>query len=488
MSEAKNMTESRKGPGYASPLAAMAGPREKLLWLPCIAIPKGAHDYLATVDVDPSSSTFCQVIHRLKMPYPNDELHHMGWNTCSSCFDDPSSVRNRLVMPALGSSRIYVVDISEERKPKIFKVLEPEVLKSQGLSYPHTTHCLPTGEVMISTMGDGGDNAKGSFATFDSKTFEPRGLWSSDVVPFGYDYWYQPGHDVLISTEWGAPAAFCKGFDLSHVKEGQYGTHLNVFSWTTRKLVQRLDLGPEGVMPLEIRFLHDPLATEGYVGCALNAVVYRFYRTTAGPWAAEKVISVPPKKVEGWVLEDMPGVMTDILLSLDDRFLYFSNWVHGDIRQYDISDRSKPRLVGQLFLGGSINKGGPVKVVKDTELDAQPELPSVKGRPLVGSPQMLQLSLDGKRLYVTTSLFSAWDYQFYPDMKKKGSMMLLLDVDTTNGGLSLNKDFLVDFADEPDGPCLAHEIRYPGGDCTSDIWLPEGFKTCCSSSQSADKK
>lgn len=33
-------------------------------------------------------------------------------------------------------------------------------------------------------------------------------------------------------------------------------------------------------------------------------------------------------------------------------------------------------------------------------------------------------SLDGRRLYVTNSLFSAWDSQFYPDMAKKGSCML----------------------------------------------------------------
>ena len=31
---------------------------------------------------------------------------------------------------------------------------------------------------------------------------------------------------------------------------------------------------------------------------------------------------------------------------------------------------------------------------------------------------MIQLSLDGKRLYVTTSLYSAWDRQFYPDLVK----------------------------------------------------------------------
>ena len=71
-----------------------------------------------------------------------------------------------------------------------------------------------------------------------------------------------------------------------------------------------------------------------------------------GDWAAEKVIDVPSKKVEGWILPEMPGVMTDIIISMDDRstpcllpvgyqgcrYLYFSNWLHGDIRQYDITD------------------------------------------------------------------------------------------------------------------------------------------------------
>ena len=82
---------------------------------------------------------------------------------------------------------------------------------------------------------------------------------------------------------------------------------------------------------------------------------------------------------------------------------------------------------------------------------------------------MIQLSLDGKRLYVTNSLLSVWDKQFYPDVIEKGSHMLQIDVDTENGGLSA--DFFVDFGSEPDGPSLAHDMRYPGGDCTSDIWI-----------------
>ena len=56
-------------------------------------------------------------------------------------------------------------------------------------------------------------------------------------------------------------------------------------------------------------------------------------------------------------------------------------------------------------------------------------------------------------------------------LNRKGAMLLQIDVDTVNGGLTLNRDFCVDFGEEPDGPCLAHEVRYPGGDCSSDIWL-----------------
>lgn len=59
-----------------------------------------------------------------------------------------------------------------------------------------------------------------------------------------------------------------------------------------------------------------------------------------------------------------------------------------------------------------------MKVTEDKELTEQPEPLFVKGKRVHGGPQMLQLSLDGKRLYVTTSLFSSWDQQFYPNLVK----------------------------------------------------------------------
>lgn len=75
-------------------------------------------------------------------------------------------------------------------------------------------------------------------------------------------------------------------------------------------------------------------------------------------------------------------MVTDIVISLDDRYLYLSNWLHGDVRQYDISDTSRPRLTGQVFLGGSILRGGPIQVTEDSELKvgkagfSAPQLPS----------------------------------------------------------------------------------------------------------------
>ena len=58
------------GPGYASPSEAVKAPQEKLLYSIAIYTGTGIQkpDYLATIDVDPQSSNYSKVIHRLEMP------------------------------------------------------------------------------------------------------------------------------------------------------------------------------------------------------------------------------------------------------------------------------------------------------------------------------------------------------------------------------------------------------------------------------------
>ena len=233
---------------------------------------------------------------------------------------------------------------------------------------------------------------------------------------------------------------------------GKYGKQIHFWDWTTHEIIQTVDLGEEGMIPLEARFHHNPESTHGFVGAALSSNIWRWHKSN-GHWAVDKVVDIPSADVEGWPIP-VPSLITDILLSMDDRFLYLSNWLHGNIQQYDIRDPAHPKLAGQIWWGGLLQKGS---VVKDRQSAA--------------GPQMLQLSLDGERLYVTDSLLSTWDNQFYADLKQKGSTMLQIDCDTEKGGLHINQRFLVDFSQEPKGPARAHEMRYPGGDCTSDIWI-----------------
>jgi len=243
--------------------------------------------------------------------------------------------------------------------------------------------------------------------------------------------------------------------------------------------LQSIDLGQDaGWLPLEIRFMHRPTAPHAYVATAVSSAVFHI-TLQDGVWVANKVISVDPIPVSNWWvgLNSMPGVITDILISMDDRYLYFSDWVHGDIRQYDISNPAAPVLKSRIWIGGSITQGNGVDVEDPTIVRPLPLV--VKGVEVQGGPQMLQLSLDGKRLYVTTSLCSIWDRQFYPQLVEKGAVMLQIDVDVQKGGMKLNKNFLVNYGAEPGGPVLAHQMRYPGGDCSSDVFYPNPSDPKC---------
>src|SRR5919201_7076744 len=139
---------------YASPEEARRQPPEELVYVACLYQGTGIEepDFIAVVDVNPESDTYSQIVHRTPMPNVGDELHHYGWNTCSSSHDCCHSQRSHLIVPGFRSSRIHILDVaSDPRKPQIVKVIEPEEVKRKtGYSAPHTVHCMPGGIITIS--------------------------------------------------------------------------------------------------------------------------------------------------------------------------------------------------------------------------------------------------------------------------------------------------------------------------------------------------
>jgi selenium-binding protein 1 len=430
---------------YASPDEARQAQPEEFLYVACPRDGTGvdAPGFLAVVDAETGG-----IVHETPMTGLGDELHHFGWNRCSSACHGPD--RSHLIVPGFRSSRIYVLDVATEpRRPRIEKVIESEELVAKtGYTRPHTVHCMPGENIVVSMLGDAAGNAVGGFAVLDARTFDVKGRWENGggTPPFNYDFWYLPRQNTLVSSEFAEPNAYEPGFDLDDVGAGRYGRRLHFWDLEARTLQQTIDLGDQGLVPLEIRALHDPDAGQGFLGAALSSVIWRWYRSN-GSWAADPVVAVDGVELEGWPFP-VPGLITDLVVSMDDRFLYLSNWLHGDLRQYDVSDPANPKLTGRLWLGGLLGNPG----------DA--------GRELNGGPQMLQLSLDGRRLYVTNSLYSTWDNQFYPGLR---SWLLRVNCDP-EGGMEVDRDFFVDFHDRPDGPARAHEVRLQGGDCTTEIF------------------
>src|SRR5215813_14009272 len=112
---------------YPSPRMAMEAPPEKLAYVALLNPNKNGHDAMGVLDTDPASKSYGTMVGRVDMPHAGDELHHFGWNACSSCLcpysPHPHMERRYLIVPGLRSSRIYVLDTK-------FDPTEPEIVKT----------------------------------------------------------------------------------------------------------------------------------------------------------------------------------------------------------------------------------------------------------------------------------------------------------------------------------------------------------------------
>jgi selenium-binding protein 1 len=459
---------------YPSPQLATQAPPEKLAYLTLINPHKedGRPDALGVVDVDPDSRGYGRLVGQTDMITAGDELHHFGWNACSSCLcpyaPHPHMERRYLVVPGINSSRIHILDTKPDpRHPRIVKVIEPETLfQRTGYAAPHTVHCGPDG-IFMSALGTPDGNGPGGTFLLDPETFDIKGRWELDRGPqqLAYDMWWHLGCDTMITSTWGTPNMVKNGVNPELLLAGKYGHSVHVWDLRRRRHVQELSLGDEQQMVLELRPAHNPARAYGFASVVLSlkdlsSSIWLWYRDTdkssngSGSWAIKKVIEIPaqpanprdlPPLLQGF--SAVAPLVTDIDLSVDDRFLYVSCWGIGEFLQYDVTDPFNPKKVSALKLGGIVNR------------TPHPRKPHTR---LNGGPQMVELSRDGRRAYFTNSLYTPWDEQFYPDGVEGWMAKVNLHPD---GGMELDRNFFLETKN-----LRPHQVRLEGGDASSDSY------------------
>ncbi|HEU4414562.1 MAG TPA: selenium-binding family protein [Candidatus Angelobacter sp.] len=450
---------------YPSARMAMQAPAERHAYVAALNGDRQKPDEIKVVDLDPASKTYSQIVGGVAMGKAGDELHHFGWNACSSALcpyaPHPHVERRYLIVPGLRSSSIHIIDTKPDpRNPRIIKVIEAdEIAKKTGYSRMHTVHCAPDG-IYVNAIGSASGDGPGGIMILDHDTFEPIGRWEVDRGPqyLAYDFWWHLGHDTMLTSEWGTPNMVESGLNPELLLGAKYGHRLHVWDLRKRRHKQVLDLGEEHQLPLELRPAHDPSKAYGFVGVVislkdLSSSIW-LWEAVNGGWTIKKVIDIPAEPADPDLLPPMlkafkavPPLLTDIDLSLDDKYLYAACWGTGELRQYDVSDPHAPKLIGSIHMGGIARRTGH---------------PKNSGQRLNGAPQMVEISRDGRRVYFTNSLYRTWDDQFYPDGIK--GWMAKADI-SPRGEMKLDPNFLTDFGD-----MRSHQVRLEGGDASSDSY------------------
>jgi selenium-binding protein 1 len=455
---------------YRTPADAIAAPKERLAYVVAFDRTGRSPDALTVIDTDPESDSYGTVVGWAELPTKGDELHHFGWNACSSAYahagHSDGLQRRYLLLPGLRSSNVHVYDTHPDpRRPTLVRTITADELADKaGYSRPHTLHCGPTG-IYLSCLGGGdGADGPGGIAVLDHDTFDVLHAWETERGPqyLAYDAWWHLNQNTLITSEWGTPSMIEDGLNPELLLGNKYGHALHFWDLAAGRHVQRVDLGAQHQMVLELRPAHDPDATWGFAGVVvstedLSASVWRWHRDGAA-WQADKVITIPAEPADEDALPPalkpfgaVPPLVTDINLAVDDQRLYVSCWGTGELKQYDVSDPAAPREIGSVRLGGITGR---------VAHPARPDLP------LSGGPQMVEVSRDGRRIYLTNSLYGAWDDQFYP--AGVGAWAAKIDTDPATGGLTIDERFFP-HGDDFRG-LRVHQIRLQGGDASSDSY------------------
>ncbi len=329
-------------------------------------------DKLVTVDVDPTSEHFGQVVHSLSVG-GRHEAHHSGLT------DD----RRYLWASGLDTSRIFVFDVhTDPAAPRLHRTIDDFVARSGGVVGPHTNYAM-AGRMLLTGLSNNRDhggrtalveytNAGEYVGTYWMPTDDNLGgavKAGKFADGYGYDIRALPRRNVLITSSF-------TGWNNYMMNLGQllgdeeamkrFGNTVVVWDLHARQPKKVLDVPGA---PLEIRCAWGSHNNFCFTSTALTSKLWLIFEDDAGEWQAQAVADIgDPSQVP---------LPVDISIAADDRFLWVDTWSDGKARLFDISDPHAPRQVLEEEIGAQVN--------------------------------MVSQSWDGERVYFTSSLLANWD-------------------------------------------------------------------------------
>ncbi len=370
-------------------------------------------DKLVTIDVNPKSAHYGQVVHSLSVGGRN-EAHHSGFT------DD----RNYLWAGGLDTNKLFIFDVhTDPAKPKLHKVVTDFVEKSGGVVGPHTTYALP-GRIMITGLSNNKDHGgrtalveytnEGDYvATHWMPTDENlRGAEKTGNYADGYNYDVRvlPRRNVMLTSSFTGWSNYMMDFgkmlqDPEAMK--RFGNTVVLWDLHSKKPTKVFDVPGA---PLEIRCAWQPDHNWCVTTTALTSKIWLIYEDDKGEWQSAAVADIgDPSKVP---------LPVDISISSDDSRLWVNTFMDGKTRLFDMSDPHAPKQVYEKVIGRQVN--------------------------------MASSSWDSQRIYYTSSLLANWD--------KKGEDNEQYFKSYVWDGEKLVEQFSIDFNKEKLG--RAHQMRF----------------------------
>lgn len=371
-----------------SPFVKRLEKPEKFLYVYCVDADAKDNDFLIVVDVDKNSKTYSKIIHQLDLGSKGNETHHFGFT------DD----RTHIWGMSLFSNRVFIIDVaSDPAKPKIVKTLE-NVGAEAGFASPHTPYALP-GRMLLTFLSakDGGLPAGMAEYTNEGKFI--RGIPQPKESPYGYDVAINSELNRMVTSSFTYFNNYKK--PMKEMDFTKFGDDLLIWDFRDRKVIAKLKAGKA---PLECRWSLKPTNNYGFTNCALENSVWVWEGKDDGTYTTRKLF-------------DCGKLPADLRQSPDDRYLFVSCFGSDEIQQWDVSDLKNPKLHSTLKPGDH--------------------------------PNMMHVTYDGKRMYISNSLLSTLD-------RVETFWVKLASI--TPDGLKLDPGFEVDLTKFKTGPARGHDM------------------------------